>query len=101
MERRTKIRVVACSLGAIVAPYLTLSIFIVVWEWLKDFLFAWVTPLYVGIPLSIVIGVVFILLLHLKLPARVLVLVLYIALQAYLLFFFAFGFACIVYRECL
>ncbi len=95
-----KIRVVACSLGAIIAPYLTLSIFLVVSEWLKDFLFSGVT-IYVGIPLSIVTGVVFILLLHLKLPARVLVLVLYIALQAYLLVFYSLAFPCIVYRECL
>ncbi len=100
MERRTKIRVVACSLGAIVAPYLTLSIFIVLWEWLKDFLFPGATT-YVGIPLSIVTGVVFILLLHLKLPARVLVLVLYIALQAYLLFFYVFLFGGVVYGESL
>ncbi len=98
MERPTKIRVFTYSLGAIIVPYLTLSIFIVVWEWLKYFLFPGVT-LYVGIPLSIVTGVVFILLLPLKLPARVLVLVLYIALQAYLLFFYVFLFGGVVFVE--
>jgi len=100
MEGRTRTRLATYSLGAIIAPYLILSILIVVSDWLEDFLFAGGT-LYVGIPLSIVTGVVFIFLLHLKLLVRALVLVLYIAIQAYFLFFYVFEFACIVYHECL
>ncbi len=98
MERRAKIRVVACSLGAIIAPYLTLSIFIVVWEWLKDFLFPGVT-LYVGIPLSIVTGVVFIVLLPVKRWVRLLILVPYLPVVAYLSFFYILYFVGFVYDE--
>ncbi len=100
MERRTGTRLVMYSLGAIIAPYLTLSIFLVVTEWLKDFLFPGAS-LYVGIGLSIVSGAVFIFPLHLKPLVRALVLVLYIALQAYFLFWYMFEFVCIVYDECL
>ncbi len=98
MERRTNIRVSTCSLGAIIAPYLTLSIFIVVWEWLKDFLFPGVT-LYVGIPLSIVTGVVFIVLLPVKRWVRLLILVPYLPVVAYLSFFYTLYFIGFVYGD--
>ncbi len=98
MERRAKIRVVACSLGAIIAPYLTLSIFIVVWEWLKDFLFPGVT-FYVGIPLSTVTGAVFIVLLPVKRWVRLLILVPYLPVVAYLSFYYMLLFVGFVYDE--
>ncbi len=98
MERRTKIRVSTCSLGAIIAPCLTLSIFIVVWEWLKDFLFPGVT-LYVGIPLSIVTGAVFIAFLPVKRWVRLLILVPYLPVVAYLSFYYGFFFIGFVYGD--
>ena len=98
MERRTRTRLVTCSLGAIIAPCLTLSIFIVVSVWLKDFLFPGVT-LYVGIPLSIVTGVVFIVLLPVKRWVRLLILVPYLPVVAYLSFFYMLLFVGFVYDE--
>ncbi len=98
MERRTRTRLVACSLGAIIAPYLTLSIFLVVSVWLKDFLVSGVT-LYVGIPLSTVTGAVFIVLLPVKRWVRLLILVPYLPVVAYLSFFYGFYFIGFVYGD--
>ena len=98
MERRTKIRVSTCCLGAIIAPYLTLSIFLVVSVWLKDFLVSGVT-LYVGIPLSTVTGAVFIAFLPVKRWVRLLILVPYLPVVAYLSFFYMLLFVGFVYDE--
>ena len=98
MERRTRTRLVTYSLGAIIAPYLTLSILIVVSVWLKDFLVSGVT-LYVGIPLSTVTGAVFIVLLPVKRWVRLLILVPYLPVVAYLSFFYMLLFVGFVYDE--
>ncbi len=98
MERRTKIRVSTCFLGAIIAPYLTLSILIVVSVWLKDFLVSGVT-FYVDIFLSTVTGAVFIVLLPVKRWVRLLILVPYLPVVAYLSFFYGFYFIGFVYGD--
>ncbi len=98
MERRTKIRVSTCFLGAIIAPYLTLSILIVVSQWLKGFLFSGV-GLYVGIPLSTVTGAVFIVLLPVKRWVRLLILVPYLPVVAYLSIYYGLYFVGFVYDE--
>ncbi len=98
MERRTRTRLVACSLGAIIAPYLTLSIFLVVSVWLKDCLVSGVTR-DVGIPLSTVTGAVFIAFLPVKRWVRLLILVPYLPVVAYLSFFYMLLFVGFVYDE--
>ncbi len=98
MERRTRTRLVTYSLGAIIAPYLTLSILIVVSVWLKDFLFSGVT-FYVDIFLSTVTGAVFIVLLPVKRWVRLLILVPYLPVVAYLSFYHGFYFIGFVYNE--
>ena len=98
MERRTRTRLVTYLLGAIIAPYLTLSIFIVVSQWLKGFLFSGAF-LYVGIPLSTVTGAVFIVLLPVKRWVRLLILVPYLPVVAYLSIYYMLLFVGFVYGD--